>query len=188
MPVGVSRSGSTTSQAWERVDAEVVVLRFKLFQRCGEYVDVIDGFGNRGVRLPGRFGYELPLFELLSKLCWDNGVGFGWVWNPGRIVFDQLSLSLVWIWRLTWMSPFSWFWPWFCVFHIIYFIWLNTAASNNRILPLANYCKSEEILFKSDTKHELQVNSSNLCTEDKQICIKVSTSHIGRTLCFRYQC
>ena len=63
-----------------------------------------------------------------------------------------------------------------------------TAVSSNRILPLANYCKSKEILFKSDTKHNLQVNSSNQCTEDKQIAIQVSTSHIERTLCFRYQC
>ena len=54
----------------------------------------------------------------------------------------------------------------------------DTAVSYNRILPLTNYCKSEEILFKSDTKHDLQVNSSNLNTEDKQICIKISTSYM----------
>ena len=63
-----------------------------------------------------------------------------------------------------------------------------TAVSYNRILPLANYCKSEDIFFKSDTKYYLQGNSTNLHTEDKQICIKVSTSYIGRTICFRYQC
>ena len=65
---------------------------------------------------------------------------------------------------------------------------LGTAVSSNRILPLANYCRSEEILFKSDIKHDLQVYSSNLETEDKQICINVLTSHIERTLGFRYQC
>ena len=65
---------------------------------------------------------------------------------------------------------------------------IDTAVSSNRILPLASYCRSEEILFKSDTKHDLQVYSSNLRTEDKQICIQGSTSHIERTLCFRYQC
>ena len=65
---------------------------------------------------------------------------------------------------------------------------LLTAVSSNRILPLAIYCRLEEILFKSDSKHDLQVYSSNINTEDKQICISVSTSHIERTLCFRYQC
>ena len=55
----------------------------------------------------------------------------------------------------------------------------GTAVSYNTRGPLANYCKSEEIFFKSDTKHDLQVNSSNLGTEDKQICIKVSTSYIA---------
>ena len=47
-----------------------------------------------------------------------------------------------------------------------------TAVSYKRVLPLANYCKSEEILFKSDTKHDLLVNSSNFCTEDNQVCKK----------------
>ena len=62
----------------------------------------------------------------------------------------------------------------------------DTAVSYNRILPLTNYCKSEEVLFKSDTNCELQVKSSNINAEDKQICIKVSTFFIGRILCFRY--
>ena len=69
---------------------------------------------------------------------------------------------------------------------VIYTEGEGTEVSSNRILPLANYCRSEEILFKSDKKPDLQVYSSNLCTEDKQICIKVLTSHIERTLCFRY--
>ena len=43
-------------------------------------------------------------------------------------------------------------------------------------MPLADKCNLEEILFKSDTKHDLQVDSSNINTEDKQIYIKVLTS------------
>ena len=40
----------------------------------------------------------------------------------------------------------------------------HTAGSYNSRVLLANLCKYEEILSKSDTKHDLQVDSSNINT------------------------
>ena len=60
-----------------------------------------------------------------------------------------------------------------------------TAGSYNSRVPHANWCKSEEILFNYDTKHGLQVDSSNIYTEDKQIFIKVSTFLFWKKIVFQ---
>ena len=61
----------------------------------------------------------------------------------------------------------------------------NTAGSYNSRVPLANEYKSEEIVFNSDTKHDLQVDSSNINTEEKQNSIKISTSYIWKNIMFQ---
>ena len=49
-----------------------------------------------------------------------------------------------------------------------------THMSNyNSRVQLANYFKSEEILFNSDTKHDFHVDCSNINTNDKQLFIKI---------------
>ena len=52
---------------------------------------------------------------------------------------------------------------------------LVTATSQNSTVPVTNLCKSNEFLFNSDTKHDLQVDSSNTNALGKQYCIKVLT-------------
>ena len=60
-----------------------------------------------------------------------------------------------------------------------------TATSENSIVPVANLCKSGAILFNSDTKHDLQVDSLNSNAQGKQNCIKVSTSNIWKKIIFK---
>ena len=59
---------------------------------------------------------------------------------------------------------------------------MNTAESKNRIAPVTNLCKSGEILSNFEITHDLQVNSSVMNKQDKQICIKVSTSYIWKNI------